>query len=395
MVDNDALLHRLSAQDNEVKYALTQGTIMISSTPQVRSFADCSSSIRHDWSVEEVNALFLMPFNDLMFKAQSIHRQYFDPNQVQVSTLLSIKTGACPEDCKYCPQSARYDTGLEKERLLEIEKVIQRAQEAKQAGSSRFCMGAAWRNPKDKDMPYVTEMVKEVKKLGLETCMTLGMLSRDQAIALQQAGLDYYNHNLDTSPEFYGDIITTRTYQDRLDTLSNVRAAGMNVCSGGIVGMGESASDRSGLLVQLANLDQHPESVPINMLVKVKGTPLAQVEDLDNFEFIRTIAIARIMMPKSYVRLSAGREAMNEQMQALCFLAGANSIFYGCKLLTTSNPDTHEDVMLFRKLGINSAQTREFSDEAHQAALLDEIKQKDQVELFYNAAPSSDVVNRN
>ena len=308
--------------------------------------------VRHDWSLEEVNALYALPFNDLLFQAQTVHRQYFDPNQVQVSTLLSIKTGACPEDCKYCPQSARYDTGLEKERLLEIEKVIQRAQEAKQTGSTRFCMGAAWRNPRDRDMPYIVDMVKEVKKLGLETCMTLGMLTRDQALALKQAGLDYYNHNLDTSPEFYGDIITTRTYQDRLDTLSNVRDAGMNVCSGGIVGMGETASDRSGLLMQLANLEQHPESVPINMLVKVKGTPMESVEDLDHFAFIRTIAVARIMMPKSYVRLSAGREAMNEQMQALCFMAGANSMFYGDRLLTTDNPEVDHDHKLFARLGL-------------------------------------------
>jgi biotin synthase len=344
------------------------------------------SSIRHDWTIEEVNALFEQPFSDLMFQAQTVHRQNFDPNQVQVSTLLSIKTGACPEDCKYCPQSARYDTGLEKERLMEVEKVILRAQEAKEAGSTRFCMGAAWRNPRDRDMPYVTEMVKEVKKLGLETCMTLGMLTRDQALSLKQAGLDYYNHNLDTSPEFYGDIITTRTYQDRLDTLENVRSSGMNVCSGGIVGMGETASDRSSLLMQLANLEHHPESVPINMLVKVKGTPMENVEDLDYFEFIRTIAIARLMMPKSYVRLSAGREAMNEQMQAMCFLAGANSIFYGCKLLTTSNPETHEDVTLFRKLGINSALTRDYSDEAHEAALLEEIEDKSSEKLFYDAS---------
>lgn len=344
------------------------------------------TNIRHDWSIEEINALYELPFNDLMFQAQTVHRQNFDPNKVQVSTLLSIKTGACPEDCKYCPQSARYDTGLEKERLMEVEKVIQRAKEAKQAGSTRFCMGAAWRNPRDRDMPYVTEMVKEVKKLGLETCMTLGMLTRDQALSLKQAGLDYYNHNLDTSPEFYGDIITTRTYQDRLDTLDNVRNSGMNVCSGGIVGMGETASDRSSLLMQLANLEHHPESVPINMLVKVKGTPMENVEDLDYFEFIRTIAIARIMMPKSYVRLSAGREAMNEQMQAMCFMAGANSIFYGCKLLTTSNPETHEDVMLFRKLGINSAQTRDYSDEAHEAALLEEIEDKASENLFYDAS---------
>ncbi|MEO9946374.1 biotin synthase BioB [Paraglaciecola sp.] len=351
--------------------------------------SDAIAAPRHDWTIKEVNDLFDMPFNDLMFQAQIVHRKHFDPNQVQVSTLLSIKTGACPEDCKYCPQSARYDTGLEKERLLEIDKVIQRAKEAKAAGSTRFCMGAAWRNPKDRDMPYVTDMVKEVKKLGLETCMTLGMLTTEQAVALKQAGLDYYNHNLDTSPEFYGDIITTRTYQDRLDTLDNVREAGMNVCSGGIVGMGETSDDRAGLLTQLANLDHHPESVPINMLVKVKGTPMENVEDLDYFEFIRTIAVARIMMPKSYVRLSAGREAMNEQMQAMCFMAGANSIFYGCKLLTTSNPDTHEDVMLFNKLGINSKQTREYSDEAHEAALLEEIDDRSGKNmadnLFYDA----------
>lgn len=350
--------------------------------------------VRHDWSIDEINALFAMPFNDLMFAAQSVHRQHFDPNHVQVSTLLSIKTGACPEDCKYCPQSARYDTGLEKERLLEIEKVITRAKEAKQAGSTRFCMGAAWRNPKERDMPYVTNMVKEVKKLGLETCMTLGMLTRDQAIALKQAGLDYYNHNLDTSPEFYGDIITTRTYQDRLDTLDNVREAGINVCSGGIVGMGESANDRSGLLRQLANLPKHPESVPINMLVKVEGTPLDSTDDLEPFEFIRTIAVARIMMPHSYVRLSAGRENMNEQMQSMCFLAGANSIFYGCKLLTTSNPETHEDVQLFKKLGINSEKTREYSDEAYEAALQEEIEQNnagvdDSNDLFIDASKTS------
>ena len=367
-----------------------------SSNTSSNSFSTLNqSNIRHDWTIEEVNTLFEMPFNDLMFQAQTVHRQNFDPNQVQVSTLLSIKTGACPEDCKYCPQSARYDTGLEKERLMEIEKVILRAQEAKEAGSTRFCMGAAWRNPRDRDMPYVTEMVKEVKKLGLETCMTLGMLTGDQALSLKQAGLDYYNHNLDTSPEFYGDIITTRTYQDRLDTLANVRSSGMNVCSGGIVGMGETTSDRSSLLVQLANLEYQPESVPINMLVKVKGTPMENVEDLDYFEFIRTIAIARLMMPKSYVRLSAGREAMNEQMQAMCFLAGANSIFYGCKLLTTSNPETHEDVTLFKKLGINSAQTRDYSDEAHEAALFSEIKgfknmkgikDKNSEKLFYDAS---------
>jgi len=349
-----------------------------------------TTTIRNDWTKAEVEALFAMPFNDLLFNAQVVHRQHFNPNEVQVSTLLSIKTGACPEDCKYCPQSARYDTGLEKERLLEIEKVIQRAKEAKQVGSTRFCMGAAWRNPRDRDMPYILKMVEEVKSLGLETCMTLGMLTRDQAVALKQAGLDYYNHNLDTSPEYYGDIITTRTYQDRLNTLENVRAAGMNVCSGGIVGMGETVSDRASMLVQLANLPEQPQSVPINMLVKVKGTPLDSVEDLDYFEFIRTIAVARIMMPKSHVRLSAGREAMNEQMQALCFMAGANSIFYGCKLLTTSNPDTHEDVMLFKKLGINTERTRDYSDEAHQQVLEEEIAQHqeqadDSKDLFIDA----------
>lgn len=349
-----------------------------------------TTTIRNDWTKAEVEALFAMPFNDLLFNAQVVHRQHLNPNEVQVSTLLSIKTGACPEDCKYCPQSARYDTGLEKERLLEIEKVIQRAKEAKQVGSTRFCMGAAWRNPRDRDMPYILKMVEEVKSLGLETCMTLGMLTRDQAVALKQAGLDYYNHNLDTSPEYYGDIITTRTYQDRLNTLENVRAAGMNVCSGGIVGMGETVSDRASMLVQLANLPEQPQSVPINMLVKVKGTPLDSVEDLDYFEFIRTIAVARIMMPKSHVRLSAGREAMNEQMQALCFMAGANSIFYGCKLLTTSNPDTHEDVMLFKKLGINTERTRDYSDEAHQQVLEEEIAQQqeqgdDSNDLFIDA----------
>lgn len=345
------------------------------------------SGIRHDWTREEVEAFYDMPFNDLLFQAQIVHRQHFDPNEVQVSTLLSIKTGACPEDCKYCPQSARYDTGLEKERLLEMEKVIQRAKEAKQTGSTRFCMGAAWRNPKERDMPYLTQMVAEVKSLGLETCMTLGMLTRDQALALKQAGLDYYNHNLDTSPEFYGDIITTRTYQDRLDTLQHVRDAGMNVCSGGIVGMGESVSDRAGLLMQLANLPEHPQSVPINMLVKVDGTPLDKLDDMDPFEFIRTIAIARIMMPASHVRLSAGRENMSEQTQALCFMAGANSIFYGCKLLTTSNPDTNEDVLLFKKLGINTERTRDYSDEAHELLLEEALEQQQQApdELFYDA----------
>ena len=286
------------------------------------------SAVRHDWTREQVLSLFNQPFNDLLFDAQVVHRQHFNPNQVQLSTLLSIKTGACPEDCKYCPQSARYDTGLEKEKLLQIQQVIDAAKIAKDSGSSRFCMGAAWRSPHDRDIPAVAEMVRQVKALGLETCMTLGMLSEEQSAKLADAGLDYYNHNLDTSEEFYGEVITTRTYQDRLNTLANVRNAGMKVCAGGIVGMGEEQKDRAGLLMALANLPVHPESVPINMLVKVAGTPMAEEADLDPFEFIRTIAVARIMMPKSYVRLSAGREEMNEQMQAMAFMAGANSIFY-------------------------------------------------------------------
>ena len=308
--------------------------------------------IRHDWTRREVEALFALPFNDLLFRAQSIHRRYFDPNQVQVSTLLSIKTGACPEDCAYCPQSTRYDTGLEVEKLMEVEKVLEQARAAKASGATRFCMGAAWRCPKPRDMPHVVAMVKGVRELGLESCMTLGMLTREQAGQLAEAGLDYYNHNLDTSPEFYGDIITTRTYRDRLETLDHVREAGMKVCSGGIVGMGEQQSDRAGLLQQLANLPQHPESVPVNMLVRVQGTPLAEEEDLDPFEFIRTIAVARILMPASHVRLSAGREEMNEQMHALAYFAGANSIFYGEKLLTTPNPRANRDMALFARLGI-------------------------------------------
>jgi|TARA_R110002072_G_scaffold16666_1_gene64787 biotin synthase len=311
-----------------------------------------TKAIRHDWSRAEVEALFTMPFNDLLFEAQSVHRQYFDPNEVQVSTLLSIKTGACPEDCAYCPQSTRYDTGLEVEQLMELEKVLGQARAAAKSGATRFCMGAAWRSPKQRDMPQVVAMVRGVRELGLESCMTLGMLTQDQAEELADAGLDYYNHNLDTSPEFYGDVITTRTYQDRLETLDYVRDAGMKVCSGGIVGMGEKQTDRAGLLQQLANLPHHPESVPINMLVRVKGTPLESEQDLDPFEFIRTIAAARIMMPASHVRLSAGREEMNEQMHALAYFAGANSIFYGEKLLTTPNPQANSDMALFARLGI-------------------------------------------
>lgn len=316
------------------------------------SASDSAVSMRHDWSQQEVEALFAQPFNDLLFQAHSIHRQHFDPNEVQVSTLLSIKTGACPEDCAYCPQSTRYDTGLEAEKLMEVQHVLSQARAAVDSGATRFCMGAAWRSPKDRDMPYVVAMVKGVRELGLETCMTLGMLTPQQAQELSDAGLDYYNHNLDTSPEYYGEIITTRTYQDRLETLDHVRDAGMKVCSGGIVGMGEQTGDRAGLLLQLANLPQHPESVPINMLVRVEGTPLQDEEDLDPFEFIRTIAVARIMMPASHVRLSAGREEMNEQMHALAYFAGANSIFYGEKLLTTPNPQANKDMELFGRLGI-------------------------------------------
>lgn len=344
-----------------------------------------SSAVRHDWTLAQVNALYALPFNDLMFQAQTVHRQHFKPNEVQVSTLLSIKTGACAEDCKYCPQSGHYNTGLERERLLEVEKVLTQAKVAKEKGASRFCMGAAWTNPKQRDMPYIIEMVQGVKKMGLETCMTLGMLTGEQAKTLADAGLDYYNHNLDTSPEFYGEIITTRTYQDRLDTLSHVRDAGMKVCCGGILGMGESANDRSALLMQLANLPEHPESVPINMLVKVAGTPLENVEDLDAFEFIRTIAVARIMLPQSHVRLSAGRSRMNEQMQALCFFAGANSIFYGDKLLTTDNPEADADMLLFAKLGIKPEQRHDVSDEAHELALADAIKEQANPPLYHAA----------
>ncbi|KLN63199.1 biotin synthase BioB [Vibrio sp. VPAP30] len=347
--------------------------------------------VRHNWTIEQVRGLMEKPFMDLVFEAQLVHRQYQQHNHVQVSTLLSIKTGACPEDCKYCPQSARYTTDIEKERLMEVERVLDAAQKAKSAGSTRFCMGAAWKNPKERDMPHLTEMIKGVKGMGLETCMTLGMLTPDQANSLAQAGLDYYNHNLDTSPEFYGSIITTRTYQDRLDTLSHVRDAGMKICSGGIIGMGESENDRAGLLVELANLPTHPESVPINMLVKVKGTPLEEVEDVEPFDFIRLIAIARIMMPKSAVRLSAGRENMNEQMQALCFMAGANSVFYGCKLLTTPNPSEDKDMQLFNKLGINSQEVSQKPDEIEENDLLDRVVERvaarpTKDDLFYDAS---------
>jgi biotin synthase len=326
------------------------------------SSAECSADrtaadrpARHDWTKTEVLGLFALPFNDLLFRAQTTHRQHFAPNQVQISTLLSIKTGGCPEDCAYCPQSAHYDTGVESQKLLDKDTVLAEAARAKAAGASRFCMGAAWRSPKDRDIEAVSELVEGIKALGLETCATLGMLKPTQAARLKEAGLDYYNHNLDTSKRYYGNIITTRTYQDRLDTLAHVRDAGINVCCGGIVGMGETPDDRAEMLLTLANLPKHPESVPINMLVQVEGTKLCGVEKLDAIEFVRTIAVARIMMPASYVRLSAGRETMSDETQALCFLAGANSIFYGEKLLTTPNPETDRDVALFAKLGLSPA----------------------------------------
>jgi len=364
--------------------------------PATASPAQSSASdvaVRHDWKRSEIDALFALPFNDLLFQAASVHRAHFDPNAVQVSTLLSIKTGACPEDCKYCSQSGHYNTELEKEKLLEVARVVEEAQAARDKGASRFCMGAAWRSPRDKDMPYVLDMVRQVKSLGLETCMTLGMLDQGQAEALADAGLDYYNHNLDTSPEYYGQVITTRTYNDRLSTLANVRDAGMKVCCGGIVGMGEQRDDRVGLLQQLANLPHHPESVPINMLVKIEGTPLADVDDLDPFEFVRTVAVARILMPESYVRLSAGRQEMNDEAQALCFLAGANSIFYGERLLTTDNPEASHDKQLFNRLGIHPLDLRhEASDEAHEEVIkaLVAEQQAEDAGLFYNAMAQSE-----
>jgi biotin synthase len=313
------------------------------------------TEVRHDWSLDEVRTIFELPFNELLFQAQTVHRRHFDPNAVQVSTLLSIKTGGCPEDCKYCSQSVHYDSGLEPERLMDIDAVVTAAKGAKQAGASRFCMGAAWRNPKGKNFERVLEMVGRVRAEGLETCATLGMLDASQAAALKQAGLDYYNHNLDTSPEFYGDIVTTRSYDDRLDTLTHVRDAGINVCCGGIVGMGESRADRVSMLCELANLPEHPGSVPINQLVKVAGTPLDEQAEMEPLEFVRTIATARILMPAAWVRLSAGRAEMSDEMQALCFFAGANSVFYGEKLLTTGNPDTARDDALFAKLGLHPA----------------------------------------
>jgi len=309
--------------------------------------------LRNDWTIQEVEDLFALPFNDLLFQAHNIHRQNFDPNQVQVSSLLNIKTGACPEDCSYCSQSSKYDTGLEREKLMEIDLVLEQAKEAKDKGATRFCMGAAWRNPTDKSLDKVIPMIQGVKAMGMETCVTLGMLTQEQAFTLKEAGLDYYNHNLDTSQENYANVITTRTFQDRLDTLESVQNADINVCSGGILGLGEGQTDRASMLRSLANLEQHPDSVPLNLLVPIPGTPFEKVAPPTESEFIRTIAVARIMMPKSVVRLSAGRTEMGEAMQAICFFAGANSIFYGEQLLTTDNPDTNTDQALFEKLGIN------------------------------------------
>ncbi|MEO7432828.1 MAG: biotin synthase BioB [Dokdonella sp.] len=320
---------------------------------------------RHDWTRDDVLRLLDLPFADLLQQAHAVHREHHDPNAVQVSTLLSIKTGGCPEDCAYCPQAARYSTGVEAEKLMTLDAVMAKARQAKAAGATRFCMGAAWRSPKDRDVPKVAAMIGAVKALGMETCATLGMLSPPQAEALKEAGLDYYNHNLDSAPEFYGEIIQTREYQDRLDTLGHVRDAGLKTCCGGIVGMGESRAQRAGLLHTLATLPAHPDSVPINRLVRVEGTPLAETRPLDPFEFVRTIAVARIVMPASMVRLSAGRAEMSDELQALCFFAGANSIFYGEKLLTTDNPDTGRDQALFARLGVHAMQIERQSTTVH------------------------------
>lgn len=316
--------------------------------------AKAVSELRHDWTQAEVEALFALPFNELLFQAQTVHRRYHDPNEVQVSTLLSIKTGGCAENCGYCSQSAHFDTGLERERLLAVAEVVSAAKAAQDAGATRFCMGAAWRRPNKRDMETVVEMVKEVKALGLETCVTLGMLDNEQVDELKEAGLDFYNHNIDTSPDYYDKVVTTRRFEDRIDTINRVRKAGIHVCSGGILGMGESRADRAAMIIELANLEEHPESVPINLLVKVAGTPLADAPDLDIFDFIRTIAVARITMPASQVRLSAGRETMHDEAQALCFFAGANSIFYGDRLLTAGNATTNHDQALFSRLDIHA-----------------------------------------
>lgn len=326
------------------------------------------------WNITNATKIFHQPFFDLMFKAQKIHRNNFKPNYMQISVLLSIKTGLCPEDCKYCPQSAKYNTGLSNEKLINLDKVINAAKQAKKTGATRFCMGAAWKNPKDRDMPLLESMIKHVKNLGLETCMTLGMLNDNQVNRLANAGLDFYNHNLDTSPEYYKKIVTTRSYNDRLVTIEKVRNSGIKVCSGGILGLGETIKDRISLLVQLSNLSKHPESVPINMLVKIKGTPMENNTKVSSFDFVRIIALSRIMMPTSFIRLSAGREYMNDQMQALCFMAGANSVFYGCKLLTTSNPSMDRDIQLFKKLNLD---TKNISDI---------VNEKISNQTYYNAA---------
>lgn len=309
------------------------------------------------WTIEDAESLFHKPLFELLFEAQKVHRENFDPTKIQVSRLLSIKTGKCSEDCKYCSQSVRYDTGLDAEKLMEVQKVIEAAKKAKEDGASRFCMGAAWRNPKDRDMPYIQKMIEEVKGLGMETCMTLGSLTSEQAKTLAETGLDYYNHNVDTSPEFYGEIVTTHSYQNRLDTLDHVRESGMKICSGGIIGLGETERDRASMLAQLANMLTPPESVPINRLIPIKGTPLGDNKPVDDFDFVRTIAVARIMMPKSMVRLSAGRENMSSELQALCFMAGANSIFYGAKLLTSPNVDQDDDNALFERLNLTPAES--------------------------------------
>lgn len=324
-----------------------------------------NASLRHDWSRDEVLALLALPFAELLHRAHTVHRAHHDPNAVQVSTLLSIKTGGCPEDCAYCPQAARYATGVQAEKLMPLDAVLARARQAKAAGATRFCMGAAWRSPKDRDIPKVAAMIREVRALGMETCATLGMLSADQAGALRDAGLDYYNHNIDTAPEHYGEIVHTREFADRLETLGHVRDAGLKTCCGGIVGMGESRAQRAGLLQALATLPEHPQSVPINRLVQVEGTPLAGTALLDPFEFVRTIAVARITMPLSMVRLSAGRAEMSDELQAMCFFAGANSIFYGEKLLTTGNPDVVADQALFTRLGIHAMPIDGGHDDAH------------------------------
>ncbi|GCD55812.1 biotin synthase BioB [Acetobacter pasteurianus] len=324
------------------------------SSPLAHSSVTSSSEVRHDWTVAEVQALLDLPFPELMFRAQTLHRATFDPTEIQISTLLSIKTGGCPEDCAYCPQSAKHEQGVKADKLMAVEAVLTEAKKAKAAGASRFCMGAAWRSPKERDLDTVCAMIEGVKQLGMETCVTLGMLDNAQAHKLHDAGLDYYNHNLDTSPEYYGEIISTRTYQERLDTLSNVRDAGINVCCGGIVGLGENESDRAGLITALATLPTHPESVPINLLVKVEGTPLAKADEVEPLDFVRMIAAARITMPKCRVRLAAGRENMSDETQALCFLAGANSIFYGERLLTTPNPQATRDRALLDKLGMHT-----------------------------------------